>query len=82
MLPESLELCTNLLNEFISNPDAGKKWNMKESIIVQFLRPVPWKEWNLLDYPTIVKQPMDLTTMKVFCLFEYWNVDKIDKFRV
>ena len=44
---------------------------MKESIIVQFLRPVPWKEWNLLDYPTIVKHPMDLTTMKVFCLFEY-----------
>ena len=44
---------------------------MRESIIVQFLRPVPWKEWNLLDYPTIVKQPMDLTTMKVFCLFEY-----------
>ena len=28
---------------------------MKESIIVQFLRPVPWKEWNLLDYPTYTK---------------------------
>lgn len=35
------------------------------TIIEPFLDPVPWKEWNLMDYPTIVKHPMDLNTIKV-----------------
>ena len=30
-----------------------------------FLEPVPWKEWGLDDYPRIIKQPMDLGTVKV-----------------
>ncbi|KAK8816405.1 ubiquitin carboxyl-terminal hydrolase [Blastocystis sp. ATCC 50177/Nand II] len=46
-------LCKRLVNDFIANPDAEP-----------FLHPVPWKEWNLLDYPTIVKVPMDLSTVK------------------
>ena len=29
-----------------------------------FLTPVLWKEWNLLDYPEIVKNPMDLSTVE------------------
>lgn len=33
--------------------------------VEQFLYPVPWEEWNLRDYPEIVKEPMDLTTIKV-----------------
>lgn len=30
-----------------------------------FLEPVKWKEWGLLDYPKIIKNPMDLSTVKV-----------------
>lgn len=33
------------------------------------MTPVPWKEWKLFDYPEIVKNPMDLSTVKVFALF-------------
>lgn len=29
-----------------------------------FLEPVDWKELELLDYPQIVKNPMDLQTVK------------------
>ena len=29
-----------------------------------FLEPVQWKEWGLLDYPKVVKNPMDLGTVK------------------
>ena len=29
-----------------------------------FLTPVEWEELGLLDYPTIVKSPMDLSTIK------------------
>jgi hypothetical protein len=30
-----------------------------------FRRPVPWKEMGLVDYPVIVKRPMDLGTVKL-----------------
>lgn len=30
-----------------------------------FLEPVKWKEWGLLDYPKVVKNPMDLGSVKV-----------------
>lgn len=30
---------------------------------VPFLEPVPWKEMNLVDYPLIVKNPMDFGTI-------------------
>ncbi len=29
-----------------------------------FLEPVDWKELELLDYPQIIKNPMDLGTVK------------------
>jgi hypothetical protein len=29
-----------------------------------FLTPVEWEELGLLDYPSIVKSPMDLSTIK------------------
>ena len=35
----------------------------KEEDCVNFMAPVPWKEWGLIDYPKIVKRPMDLTTV-------------------
>ena len=33
-----------------------------------FRTPVKWKELGLLDYPKVVKQPMDLTTISVSAL--------------
>lgn len=33
--------------------------------------PVPWKEWGLLDYPHIIKKPMDLSTVMVFIVIFY-----------
>ena len=35
------------------------------SRVEAFLQPVPWKEWDLEDYPRIIKQPMDLGTVNV-----------------
>jgi hypothetical protein len=32
---------------------------------VPFLEPVRWEEWGLHDYPKIIKNPMDLGTVKV-----------------
>ena len=29
-----------------------------------FLEPVPWKEIGLTDYPVIIKNPMDISTIK------------------
>lgn len=34
-------------------------------LVVPFLEPVQWKEWGLLDYPKVIKHPMDLGTVKV-----------------
>ncbi|KNB44644.1 bromodomain containing protein [Blastocystis sp. subtype 4] len=48
-----LLLCKELLVNLSTLPEAEP-----------FLSPVPWKEWNLLDYPQIVKQPMDLGTVR------------------
>lgn len=33
--------------------------------IADFRYPVNWKEMGLLDYPTVIKQPMDLGTIDV-----------------
>ena len=32
--------------------------------IEPFREPVPWKELGLVDYPTVIKHPMDLGTVK------------------
>ena len=31
---------------------------------LEFRQPVPWKELNLLDYPALITNPMDLSTVK------------------
>jgi len=31
---------------------------------VDFRNPVDWKSFNLLDYPILIKKPMDLSTVK------------------
>ena len=50
---------------------------MKENddwYLVDFKYPVRWKELGLLDYPNVIKQPMDLGTISVltnYCII-YW----------
>lgn len=52
---------------------------MHQSFADAFLEPVEWKRWGLLDYPQIIKRPMDLGTIdtklkrgeyKTFAAFE------------
>mmetsp|Transcript_12200 Transcript_12200/g.23771 ORF Transcript_12200/g.23771 Transcript_12200/m.23771 type:complete len:302 (+) Transcript_12200:428-1333(+) len=42
-----------LVDKFITDPESDP-----------FREPVLWKEWDLPDYPKIVKEPMDLGTIK------------------
>lgn len=35
------------------------------NLTVPFNAPVQWKEWGLLDYPSIIKTPMDLSLVAV-----------------
>jgi hypothetical protein len=59
---------------FLSKPEAGLCSDlMTQSLTpIQFLDPfrdvVDWEALELLDYPEIVKNPMDLGTLKVFSL--------------
>lgn len=39
--------------------------------LVDFKYPVRWKELGLLDYPNVIKQPMDFVTIEVFYYFDY-----------
>ena len=43
--------------------DALVKSLMKRSQGVHFSRPVEWKKFGLLDYPKLIKEPMDLGTV-------------------
>ena len=62
---DPLQLCKHLLHTMMNWVEAGRSKKKEDFILEQFLYPVPWKEWNLQDYPEIVKEPMDLTTVKV-----------------
>lgn len=37
---------------------------MDSSDSVEFRNPVDWKTYGLLDYPVVIKKPMDLGTVK------------------
>ena len=50
---EQIQSAISLLETISADPNAE-----------DFLEPVPWKELELLDYPQIVKNPMDLGTVK------------------
>lgn len=48
---------------------------LKQNKFIDFWAPVKWQEWDLLDYPEIVKKPMDFTTIKEkLCKNEYNSV--------
>jgi hypothetical protein len=53
-LKEALEFCGRLLDNFLC-----------EEKTVAFHEPVNWKELGLYDYPNVIKEPMDLGTMRV-----------------
>ncbi|GMH72641.1 hypothetical protein TrRE_jg4014 [Triparma retinervis] len=48
----SFDKFTKLVEQIIARPDSDA-----------FRDPVPWEELGLIDYPQIVKQPMDLSTV-------------------
>ena len=65
-MQDSFSNCREVHRSFIENPDYGKSWS-SISCVEAFREPVKWKETGLLDYPTIIKCPMDLGTIDV-CL--------------
>lgn len=50
---EIMKECMKIVDSLLANPKAA-----------DFYDPVPWKEWGLKNYSTIVKYPMDLRTIK------------------
>lgn len=50
-----MKTCFDILHDLMTHPTA-----------VPFNTPVDWKAMDLWDYPTIVKQPLDLGTIKVY----------------
>jgi len=52
-IPEGMEACADLLRVLSDKPEADP-----------FLEPVDWERFNLLDYPKIIKTPMDLGTIQ------------------
>lgn len=51
-LSEPMNQCLALLKGIMAKTEAGP-----------FLEPVDWKAYGLVDYPTIIKTPMDLSTV-------------------
>lgn len=51
-LSEPMSQCLALLKAIMAKTEAGP-----------FLEPVDWKFYGLMDYPTIIKTPMDLSTV-------------------
>ena len=49
-----MKSCAKLLAFLMGHKDAAP-----------FLEPVNWKDWGLMDYPKVVKTPMDLGQVKV-----------------
>jgi len=56
-------------NKAITNDDFNKLNEIIDNLKIvdsdmNFHFPVDWKAFNLLDYPSIVRHPMDLTTLQ------------------
>jgi hypothetical protein len=61
---EQVKSCLQLIDVISSDPNAEA-----------FLTPVEWEELGLMDYPTIVKNPMDLQSVR-----DNLESDKYDTF--
>lgn len=63
-----MDRCPSLFDPLLLSPNFGCHRLLHDAIcydnLVPFREPVAWKELGLADYPTIIKQPMDLGTIK------------------
>ena len=50
---KELETCGDILKTLVDHPESEP-----------FREPVLWEEWGLTDYPVVVKEPMDLGTVR------------------
>lgn len=79
--------------ELLKEPDlkdklAREKWQTSALAILETLKknksskvfhePVNWQKMNLFDYPTIVKEPMDFSTIKKKLIFNVYG--KVQEF--
>lgn len=76
---DQLRQCGKLLAMLMGHKDAGEAPCRRQQRVASlpaaarslavnadpFLNPVEWKQWGLLDYPKVIKTPMDLNTVKV-----------------
>ncbi|KAI9298098.1 Bromodomain-containing protein [Neoconidiobolus thromboides FSU 785] len=66
MSRDDLKQCSSIIKAMRRHPDAGP-----------FLEPVDYKKLKLLDYPTIIKRPMDIDTIdKKLIVCDYNSVDE------
>eukprot|EP00457_Paulinella_chromatophora_P016480 gb/GEZN01017297.1/.p1 GENE.gb/GEZN01017297.1/~~gb/GEZN01017297.1/.p1 ORF type:complete len:213 (+),score=41.69 gb/GEZN01017297.1/:38-676(+) len=65
-LSEPMQRCMSILKHLQEKPEAQP-----------FLEPVDWEFYNLMDYPEVIKKPMDLGTIQT-CIEtgKYPNIDK------
>ena len=63
----------NLSQEMLDCAEILRQLKEKEEA-EPFLEPVDWKALELLDYPQVITQPMDLSTVEVsLCVGEVWR---------
>ena len=60
-----LKECLKIIDSFLSDPKLSTAERRGLIPPVDFYEPVKWKELGLLDYLQFIKNPMDLTTIKV-----------------
>lgn len=56
--------CHEMIEQYLRDTDLGKTISYYQQYLVAFYKPVPWEEMKLLEYPEIVKNPMDFSTVK------------------
>lgn len=60
-----LKECLKIIESFLADPKLSTADRKGLIALVDFYEPVKWKELGLLDYLQFIKNPMDLTTVKV-----------------
>ena len=64
-----LQDCYSLVLSFLNDKKLGMAFLIAFNYLEEFWEPVKWKELGLYDYLDRIKNPMDLTTMRVLELF-------------
>jgi singapore isolate B (sub-type 7) whole genome shotgun sequence assembly, scaffold_4 len=71
-----LKECLKIIDSFLSDPKLSKEERRGLIHLVDFYEPVKWKELGLLDYLQFIKNPMDLTTVKVSPPFFFLSLEQ------